>query len=188
MSLTAKAWQRQGHRPPNHVPCTYWIFNFSLHAVFWSQRGQPPCRAFTPHDVSGFWCASLAGCLKELPPIPAPWCSVAALPAGLWANRVPVCSSFPEQLNPSEISRKIIQSDLQCTWYFCGCSCADLASACVSPVRDMANSKSTVPVLCLGRACPTVGQIQLAAIMFPSQGPFSKKPYILLFIPSYVRL
>ena len=139
---------------------------------------------FTLHDVSGFWCGPLAGCLKKLPP----QCSAAALPAELWANCVPVCSSFPEQLNPSEISGQIIQSDLQCTSYFCGCSCADLASACVSHVHDTAGSKSTVPDLCLGCACPTVGQIQLAAIMFPSQGPVSKKPYVFLFIISYVIL
>lgn len=118
-----------------------------------------------------------------------PWrCSVATLPAGLGVNHAPVCSSFPERLNPSEISGQPIQSDLQCTCYFCRCSRAELASACGSHVHDVANSKSTGPDLCLGCACPALGQIQQSAVMFPSQGPFSKKPYVLLFVILYVVL
>lgn len=112
---------------------------------------------FTLHDVSGFWWAPTAGYLEKATPPSGDALQWPLFLQGLWDNSVPVCSSFPEQLNPSEISRQTIQSGLQCTWYFCGCSRAELASACASHVWD---DMSSVPNLDLGRACPTVGQIQ----------------------------
>lgn len=94
---------------------------------------------------------------------------------------VPVCSSFLEQVNSSEISRQISQSDLQGSWCFCGCSCVDsLQSVCLMSV--------TCPIQ---RHCP----LSLPGMCLPSSEPdpiaclyasfwrslFWKKPIYLAF-------
>lgn len=143
-------------RASTHQPRALHLLGFSFlfaHCILITAWALP--MQFTLHDVSGFWCPSPTGSLKKLPP---PRWSAAAFLARFWAGCVPIC--IPEKLNPSKISRQIIWSNLQYTWYVCECSCAEFTSACVSHVHDMANIKCTVLDVCLRRACPTVGQIQ----------------------------